>query len=305
MGQSSSGEEELTLPTQQVVNIGQGQNASSALPTHVQAQARVATAMAERVNSKEVKIPIVWDKSSFRVERQGSSKHIWEFFGDFTAEVPCQLKADFHCREWKQGVSLTYNAVEEGGPPSFAMKCPAGRNTVQLAGPQAIDMKRWPLEVFWRYKQRAKDIIPIVFSITAEDVQLVTHLSLEVSTVAAPQQAAEPASVFNFGARPQMIVNFDPVVVRQKVVVGGLEYPIEEVYGLAEMGKGDAHDESSKGDPCVICLCEPRSTAVLPCMHLCVCEDCGGALSARTTISGERCPICRGDIKGIKVFGLV
>lgn len=291
MGQSGS-EPEIALPTQQVVTIGAGEGASHALPAAVQAQARVATAMAQRVASTEVKMPIVWDKTSFRLDRQGSSNHIWELSGDFTAEVPCELRADFYCKEVKDGGSLHYVPVEKGGPASFRMQFPKGRNTMRLAGAQAIDMKRWPLEVFWRYKQRAKHTIPIVFSLTASDVMLVTHLSLEVEKVAG-------------GGRGAMMAKLDPVIVRQKVVMRGQEYPIEEVYGLAEMGKDGAHDESAKGEPCVICLCEPRTTAIQPCNHLCVCEDCGGALSGRATVhGGERCPICRGDVRGIKVFAV-
>jgi len=303
MGQSSS-EEQFALPTQQVVSISGGDGASTSLPAAVQAQARVATATAQRVGATEVKMPMVWDKSSFRLERQGSSNHIWELSGDFTAEVPCELRADFHCNEVRDGPNLYYAPVEQGGPGSFRMQFPKGRNTMRLAGAQAIDMKRWPLEVFWRYKQRAKDIIPIVFSLTAKDTALITHLSLEVEKVAAPREAQ--SSLFSRGASSRfgMTVKFDPVIVRQKVVMGGKEYPIEEVYGLAEMGKEGAHDESAKGEPCVICLCEPRTTAVEPCNHLCVCEECGGALSAGATIRGDRCPICRGDIKGIKVFAV-
>mmetsp|Transcript_46972 Transcript_46972/g.87562 ORF Transcript_46972/g.87562 Transcript_46972/m.87562 type:complete len:175 (-) Transcript_46972:440-964(-) len=40
---------------------------------------------------------------------------------------------------------------------------------------------------------------------------------------------------------------------------------------------------------CVICLSEPRDTAVLPCRHMCMCSACAHMLRHQT----NRCPICR------------
>ena len=44
------------------------------------------------------------------------------------------------------------------------------------------------------------------------------------------------------------------------------------------------------GSECVICLSEPRDTAVLPCRHLCLCAACAQQL----TFQSNKCPVCRG-----------
>merc|ERR1740121_3129544 len=93
-------------------------------------------------------------------------------------------------------------------------------------------------------------------------------------------------------------------MVRQKVCVDGRDYVLQEVYGLetlADHGEGE-HDESAVGQPCVICLTDPRNTAVMPCRHLCVCEDCATQLQVGAATRNDKCPICRSAITGMQVF---
>lgn len=42
---------------------------------------------------------------------------------------------------------------------------------------------------------------------------------------------------------------------------------------------------------CVVCLSEDRTTACMPCAHLCVCETCSKML--------PQCPMCRKDIESL------
>ena len=51
--------------------------------------------------------------------------------------------------------------------------------------------------------------------------------------------------------------------------------------------------EAEAGEDCIICMSEPRTTAVLPCRHMCLCGDCAQMLRTKTT----KCPICRGPVK--------
>ena len=52
-------------------------------------------------------------------------------------------------------------------------------------------------------------------------------------------------------------------------------------------------DESDTPD-CVVCLCEPKSTVLLPCRHFVVCNSCYYRL--------DRCPICRSEITSYMQF---
>lgn len=47
---------------------------------------------------------------------------------------------------------------------------------------------------------------------------------------------------------------------------------------------------------CVVCLDKKRDTVLVECGHYFLCAGCAGGL--------ERCPVCRGVVKGsVKAFG--
>lgn len=50
-----------------------------------------------------------------------------------------------------------------------------------------------------------------------------------------------------------------------------------------------------QGSECVICLTEARDTAILPCRHMCLCNDCAHQLRLQT----NRCPICRTPVSSL------
>jgi hypothetical protein len=53
------------------------------------------------------------------------------------------------------------------------------------------------------------------------------------------------------------------------------------------------------GSDCVICLSEPRTTALLPCRHLCLCAPCAQQLRFQS----NRCPICRAPTTSLLTWG--
>lgn len=110
-------------------------------------------------------------------------------------------------------------------------------------------------------------------------------------------------------------------VVRQKIWVDGLQYELQEIYGMESgtaapdggsrssdasaggAGTSEAHSAESvegvdldEGKECVICLSEPRNTTVMPCRHMCLCSDCAGILRYQ---QGSKCPICRSPVVGL------
>jgi hypothetical protein len=102
-------------------------------------------------------------------------------------------------------------------------------------------------------------------------------------------------------------------VLKQKIWVQGSSYELQEIYGIDACAAGapassSTDPSSSTADPsstaaadegkeCVICLCEPRDTTVLPCRHLCMCADCARQLRAQP--SGNVCPICRNPCESL------
>ncbi|OAF67975.1 Mahogunin RING finger protein 1 [Intoshia linei] len=71
--------------------------------------------------------------------------------------------------------------------------------------------------------------------------------------------------------------------VRQKQVIGKFVYFLSDIYGTEKNSDDDTSQE------CVICMTEKRDTIILPCRHLCLCEECAEAIRYQSIT----CPICR------------
>ncbi|KAK7245139.1 hypothetical protein RIF29_39974 [Crotalaria pallida] len=81
-------------------------------------------------------------------------------------------------------------------------------------------------------------------------------------------------------------------VIKQILLVNGVRYELQEIYGIGNSMESDV-DENDQGKDCVICLSEPRDTIVHPCRHMCMCNGCAKVLRFQT----NRCPICRQPVE--------
>ena len=59
-------------------------------------------------------------------------------------------------------------------------------------------------------------------------------------------------------------------VIKQILWIDGVRYELQEIFGLVNSTEADVADADADdtGKECVICLTEPRDTAVKPCRHL-------------------------------------
>lgn len=60
-------------------------------------------------------------------------------------------------------------------------------------------------------------------------------------------------------------------VLRQIIWVDGVRYELKELYGVENVVDENKPDDDEFGKECVICMSEPRDTAVLPCRHMVNC----------------------------------
>ncbi|KPA78603.1 hypothetical protein ABB37_06203 [Leptomonas pyrrhocoris] len=93
-------------------------------------------------------------------------------------------------------------------------------------------------------------------------------------------------------------------VISQIVSAGGNAYAVENLYGADNEGASPASGngggavmigstiEDDEDGLCVICLTNPKDTAVMPCRHMCMCKDCGEQLLKHKPV----CPVCRAPI---------
>ncbi|XP_058723803.1 probable E3 ubiquitin-protein ligase LUL4 [Vicia villosa] len=85
---------------------------------------------------------------------------------------------------------------------------------------------------------------------------------------------------------------FQIKVVKQILWIDGVRYELRELYGIGN-SEAAGFDDNDPGKECVICMTEPKDTAVLPCRHMCMCSDCAKALR----LQSNKCPICRQPIE--------
>jgi hypothetical protein len=69
--------------------------------------------------------------------------------------------------------------------------------------------------------------------------------------------------------------------IRQKIHFQDKSYFLSEIYGLAA---------ESEENVCVVCLTDRRKVTMMPCKHLCLCEECAGILAGASV---KKCPVCR------------
>eukprot|EP00741_Cyanophora_paradoxa_P009857 tig00001668_g9548.t1 len=84
-------------------------------------------------------------------------------------------------------------------------------------------------------------------------------------------------------------------VLKQKILVGGVSYELQEIYGIEQNAEGDGGEAADSGRECVICMSEPRDTTLLPCRHMCMCNECAKVLRYQT----NKCPICRSPVESL------
>ncbi|CAN4111173.1 unnamed protein product [Withania somnifera] len=85
--------------------------------------------------------------------------------------------------------------------------------------------------------------------------------------------------------------HFQVKVVKQILWIEGVRYELREIYGISNSEETNVNEESGK--ECVICMTEPKDTAVLPCRHMCLCGECAKELRRQS----NKCPICRQPIE--------
>ncbi|KAI9141039.1 zinc finger, C3HC4 type-domain-containing protein [Paraphysoderma sedebokerense] len=96
---------------------------------------------------------------------------------------------------------------------------------------------------------------------------------------------------------------FDIKVLKQKIMIDGSSYVLQEIYGFSEtasrldapLSNTAAGDNKNTTPECVVCMADPKDTIVLPCRHLCLCKDCADQLRKQS----QKCPICRQDFHSL------
>ncbi|CAH2049681.1 unnamed protein product [Thlaspi arvense] len=86
-------------------------------------------------------------------------------------------------------------------------------------------------------------------------------------------------------------------VMKQILWIDGVHYELREIYGIGNSATENFKDDDP-GKECVICMTEPKDTAVLPCRHMVRViglNECAKTLR----IQSNKCPICRQPLRNL------
>mmetsp|Transcript_29920 Transcript_29920/g.114873 ORF Transcript_29920/g.114873 Transcript_29920/m.114873 type:complete len:282 (+) Transcript_29920:307-1152(+) len=112
---------------------------------------------------------------------------------------------------------------------------------------------------------------------------VVLVMEVDSNNIASPHEEVSSYVTYGYIAR-----SGDSYIVRtykKSIIVNQQQIEMFEIYGLDHRKGNQASNESE----CVICLCEEREVAILPCRHLCLCTNCAQNFCNRLS----RCPVCR------------
>jgi hypothetical protein len=128
------------------------------------------------------------------------------------------------------------------------------------------------------------------------------HLVIDIAAIT----AADPNSVtrqLSYAKLTEESNGWTVHLSKQKVVFGDRCHTLETLFGNfgtrrcgktasgASATSGDI--QTSEGTDCVICLTNPRDTAIMPCRHVCLCTTCANVTSSTWSF---QCPVCRARV---------
>mmetsp|Transcript_2130 Transcript_2130/g.5276 ORF Transcript_2130/g.5276 Transcript_2130/m.5276 type:complete len:278 (+) Transcript_2130:6927-7760(+) len=87
--------------------------------------------------------------------------------------------------------------------------------------------------------------------------------------------------------------SYDAKVIKQKFQIGTRAYEIHEMFGIQQQANNIGEEESTE---CVVCMTAARDTAIVPCLHMCLCMECANILRSQPN---SRCPMCRTSVSSL------
>ncbi|OQR97620.1 hypothetical protein ACHHYP_10195 [Achlya hypogyna] len=258
----------------------------------IQAHMGSLQAAPEMQETTTVRNDVNLKKQSLVLKTLPSGECVVEFL--FDSAKRCNVLLYFNALETidDDGNSVFLNQKPELNPnPDPIAVLPAALGQSFTSPP--FDLAAWPL--LETTHQPATTTFPLVVEIQVDQ-----------------DGSAPPQKQSTFISFPKVTkgteTTFKVQVLKQKVQVQGQTYELQEIYGMdgsvaaaPKPSTADAPenkpatDDVVEGAECIICLCEPRNTTILPCRHMCICLECSEALKK----PGSTCPICRTKVESL------
>ena len=84
--------------------------------------------------------------------------------------------------------------------------------------------------------------------------------------------------------------------LRQRKIIDDIRKIEIENRGKKSISNSDGDGMGENTSYCVVCLSNPKCVVLMPCRHLCVCQDCAEQLRQHSDCLRRQCPLCRAHI---------
>lgn len=236
----------------------------------------------EHQKAKTIKNDVNLHKDMIRLEVDGQNPGEYLVSFVYDAVVDGSVTIYYFAKE---GANCSFSSIEEDiyKPRSYPFEKGTGKRFSQPSG-HGIDLGFFDLDDL--SKPSKGDVFPLVIYAkacrpTPTDGQSVqssaTHVQITLAVIEKNNKGA-----------------FEVKVIKQILWVDSERYELQEIFGLENSSSEPIDDgDDDIGKECVICMTEPRNTAVFPCRHLCMCSDCAKSLR----VQSNKCPICRQPVE--------
>nr|XP_017219657.1 PREDICTED: probable E3 ubiquitin-protein ligase LUL4 [Daucus carota subsp. sativus] len=237
-------------------------------------------AFVEEQQAKKVRNDVNVHKDSVKVEvdENNPDHHLVSFVFDALFDGSITI---FYFAKEEPNCKVVPVFPESYKPVKVPFQKGAGQKFRQPSG-TGIDLGFFELDDL--SKSSAGDVFPLVIS--AETCSPLDENSADHPPNSSPHRQITQAVLEKKDTDP-----FRVKVMKQILWIDEVRYELREIYGIGN--SGEAISDNDSGKECVICMTEPKDTAVLPCRHMCLCSECAKALR----IQSNNCPICRQPIE--------
>ncbi|RLN95011.1 hypothetical protein BBJ28_00020615, partial [Nothophytophthora sp. Chile5] len=262
-------------------------------------QAQLPIEMPEMQQTCTVKNHVNLKKASLKLERSATEPDQYALTFQFDATKPCRISVFLVAAEAidSETGSSSFKLVHEDKTPVLRREFLQGLNQsfgLQEEAPLQDDDPRQRQTSLLEFS--AFDASELSYTRGSANFPLI--IVLEVSD--SRWQGKHPQSQSTFCTFVKKANDsWDIKMLKQKILVDGLTYELQEIYGIdgsvaaapkhgdrkGSVGEtqedataGNSEIEIPEGAECIICLSEPRNTTVLPCRHMCLCSECAEML---------------------------
>ncbi|XP_027107644.1 probable E3 ubiquitin-protein ligase LUL4 [Coffea arabica] len=251
---------------------------------HLQPPPPAPVPYVDHQSAKKIKNDVNVHKDTIKLEVDEGNRdcHLVSF--TFDAMVDGSITIYYFAKE---GTKCTFNPVhpEMYVPMKIPFQKGLGQKFCQPSG-SGIDLGFFDIDDL--SKPSAGDVFPLVISAQ----------SCLSSTLMEDQLNEEAVNTSPHAQITQAVIeknnddHFQVKVIKQILWIEEIRYELREIFGISNSDE-QAINDKDLGKECVICMTDPKDTAVLPCRHMCMCSECAKELRLQT----NKCPICRQPIE--------